>query len=242
MSNVTIFLLILDGGPSNLFCLNKFSFIRDLFRIISKCVGETKFADGEPETPFVISFMFFRYICPVLVNPMKYGAVEEISPNQLATLLSCSKLLNDVALNNWEKYDKLSGSWILENFKKLCDCINLFIDEEEIQKAQIIIESSTHEEKHPRTEKLLWRKQLYQQFMSWGFAEDTSILKQTHSTNSVSSFGSSHSVTVDSSQSEGTPEIVTKLLEKMNSSKWILKGEKKQVKVSLILCNLLKSK
>lgn len=198
-----------------------FSFLRDLFRIISKYVGETKFADGESETPFVISFMFFRYICPILVNPMKYGALEEISPNQSTTLLSCSKLLNDVALNNCEKYDESTGKWLSNNFKKLCDCINLFIDEADIERTQIIIESSVKEQKSTESEKLLWRKQLNEQLVNWGLSNSNPSLKSqmTRSSSSTSLGSEPKSSSSLTSMIEGMPEIVSAFLEKMNSSK-----------------------
>jgi len=138
--------------------------------------------------------------------------------------------LNDVSLNNYDKYDELTGKWIGESFKKLCDCINLFIDEKEIQNAQLIIESSVEAQRYSESEKLLWRKQLRERLSSWGFGPQLKRRDSTSSESSTSSFRSSFSE-VEVKHSNSNPlDPVAKFFSLISSPKWKLREERKDVK------------
>jgi hypothetical protein len=80
-------------------------------------------------TPQIISFIFFHYICPVLVNPVKYDLYEEVTSQALIGLINTSKLLKDVALNTVEKWqnDPLVLSFIERHNPEIMKHMNLIL-------------------------------------------------------------------------------------------------------------------
>jgi len=50
--------------------------------------------------------------------------------------------LNDVSLCNKEKYEKTKSDWIEDKFQISCNHLKKMLNENEISKAKIIIESS----------------------------------------------------------------------------------------------------
>jgi hypothetical protein len=108
-------------------------------------------------TPQIISFIFFHYICPVLVNPVKYDIMEEAPTHALTGLVNTSKLLKDVALNCVEKWqnDPLVLSYIEKNHPAIMKHMNLILvrtsyyninfwkDEADLASCKAILEAST---------------------------------------------------------------------------------------------------
>jgi hypothetical protein len=55
-------------------------------------------------TPQITDFIFFHFICPVIVNPTKYNILEEVPTHAIHGLINTSKLLKDVALKSTDKW------------------------------------------------------------------------------------------------------------------------------------------
>lgn len=178
-------------------------------------MNETEFQDGKPETPFVLSFMFFRYICPVIVNPPKYGFVYELDPEVSASLVSVSKLLNDLSLNNHDKYDNITGQWIQSHFQKLCDFMTILLDDNEIQKAKMIIEASVNAPLFTIEEKISESRNLKKLL--------DELNPQRDSTDSSSSSSLQKTIEIE--------ELIGSFLDKFNNSNWKLRKELSKYKV-----------
>ena len=175
-------------------------------------MDNTEFKDGKPATPFVLSFIVFRYVCPVLINPLRYGVVEEEpSPDVSVGLVSISKLLNDLSLCNKDKYDKRTGEWVNSRFQRLCVYLKSLLNEEEIETAKLILESSVEPQKFTDEEK----------------QEDIEILE---------GFFRDMNAPLESSISHrrDSKHIIAKFFAKFNSLDWKLKEEKPEYKVKEI--------
>jgi hypothetical protein len=98
---------------------------REIFRFTQNVLNE-RFPE---RTPQITSFIFFHYICPVLVNPVKYGIIEEVPSHALTGLVNTSKLLKDVALNSIEKWqhDPLISQFIEKNHPAIAQHMKLIL-------------------------------------------------------------------------------------------------------------------
>jgi hypothetical protein len=73
---------------------------REIFSFTQKILNK-KFPE---RTPLITDFIFFHFICPVIVNPTKYEILEDVPAHALPGLINVSKLLKDVALNATDKW------------------------------------------------------------------------------------------------------------------------------------------
>lgn len=102
-----------------------FSFLRDMFQVISQEVELKKFREWD--SPFVLDFIFFRYFCPSIVDPVKWQIVEQLPPSALQGCIAASKILNDLALKNIDKWEKDINEWIQQRNPVLFEFIRKLI-------------------------------------------------------------------------------------------------------------------
>lgn len=117
--------------------------------------------------------------------------------------------MNDISLNNKEKYNNFIGNWVEGNFQILCNHLTELLDEKEIEKAKMIIESSVETPTYTPEEK----------------EYDCKIVKNF--------FESLNPKKMDISGVTSSEDIVSKFLVKMNHPEWFLrKDEKSKYKVN----------
>lgn len=117
MSDVSIFVKMIEFN-FDLFCMIC-SFLRDMFQAIQKEVDKKQF--DEFQTIFVLDYVFFRYICPSIVDPVKWQIVEQIPTHALQGCIAACKILNDLALRNTDKWEKVINEWIIKKHPPLLE-------------------------------------------------------------------------------------------------------------------------
>jgi len=95
-------------------------------------------------TPIISDFIFFHFICPVLVNPQKFELVENLSETCLISLLNLAKITKDVALNAKERWEEnIEITKFIEKLHPLIiEHVNLLLNEKDLEQCKTILESS----------------------------------------------------------------------------------------------------
>ncbi|PRP85413.1 ras GTPase-activating protein 1-like [Planoprotostelium fungivorum] len=71
--------------------------LRQLLRIVQRTV-EDKFGEDPFEPPFALSLLFFHWVCPAVIDPLKYHITKKSSLTHVfMTQVAASKVLKDVA-------------------------------------------------------------------------------------------------------------------------------------------------
>jgi hypothetical protein len=94
------------------------SLFREIFAKIQQFVN-LKFGKDN-NSPLVLDFIFFKFICPAIIHPKRYELVpeeDELSTQSLRSLINVSKILNNLAHNIDEKFES-------KEFEKLKTFIN----------------------------------------------------------------------------------------------------------------------
>jgi hypothetical protein len=97
----------------------------------------------------VLDFLFFKFICPAIVNPQRSGLISpdvELPVNASKNFVLISKILNDVTHNSSDKYEVAAiRDCITNNNGKLVKGMVSLLDSKKIEKAKAIVEASTSE-------------------------------------------------------------------------------------------------
>jgi hypothetical protein len=97
----------------------------------------------------VLDFLFFKFICPAIINPQRSGLISEdveVPLNSRKNFVVISKILNDVTHNTSDKYDVPSiRDCISNNYGRLVEGMVSLLDTKKIEKAKAIVEASTTE-------------------------------------------------------------------------------------------------
>eukprot|EP01119_Soliformovum_irregulare_P005845 TRINITY_DN1759_c0_g5_i1.p1 TRINITY_DN1759_c0_g5~~TRINITY_DN1759_c0_g5_i1.p1 ORF type:complete len:595 (+),score=133.07 TRINITY_DN1759_c0_g5_i1:247-1785(+) len=119
--------------------------LREIFLMIQQAVDVKFNKDGILKAPLSLDIMFFKFICPTLIDPARFHIVEEeISTEVKPTLLTLSKILNDLALNNTDKpWGNHINTFILKNHESLVESLNTLTNKEHIEQHRLVLESST---------------------------------------------------------------------------------------------------
>lgn len=113
-----------------------------MFNISKQFDNSKSKMEGSMDTCFILNFFFFKFFCPVLTNPIKYGIVEKLDNNTANALGYCSILLNDVSLKNDTKWSLVVNKWITDQYRALYLFIYKLIDKNDIIQHKIVVESS----------------------------------------------------------------------------------------------------
>jgi hypothetical protein len=124
-------------AKSPIFCPPLF---REVFSEIQKAV-EKKFPNTD--NPMVLDFIFFKFICPAIIDPKKYEIIEfdqNLPANASRSLINISKLLNDLTHKMVDKYEEPEYASIKQLIEKrhteVKQNLKLLLDESEIAKVK----------------------------------------------------------------------------------------------------------
>jgi len=125
--------------------VNSFQYCPAIFReILASIQIEIQSQFGESKGPMVLDFLFFKFVCPALVNPKKFQIVDggdEIPIHSIRSLVNFSKFLNDTTHNLSEKFEGSKFAkiriFIQNSHVLLLAVLNNFLDPQEIQKATL---------------------------------------------------------------------------------------------------------
>lgn len=96
-----------------------------MFQAINKEVELKKF--DEFQSIFVLDYIFFRYICPSIVDPVKWQIIENLPSHALQGCIAACKILNDLALKNVDKWEEDINEWIKEKHPTLVTFVEKLI-------------------------------------------------------------------------------------------------------------------
>eukprot|EP01119_Soliformovum_irregulare_P009886 TRINITY_DN2378_c6_g1_i1.p1 TRINITY_DN2378_c6_g1~~TRINITY_DN2378_c6_g1_i1.p1 ORF type:complete len:524 (-),score=157.31 TRINITY_DN2378_c6_g1_i1:95-1666(-) len=143
-ANLTDALLIVDN-----FLVN-FSFttytcpipLRQAFAIIQSTI-ESRFRDEITAElpPIGLDLIFFKFICPAIISAQKF--IPKVRPEIQPSLITVSKLLNDLALNNSSRWNPRVGEFMNEKHPLLRSLFFTLIDHEAIKMAEENIQVET---------------------------------------------------------------------------------------------------
>eukprot|EP01119_Soliformovum_irregulare_P005843 TRINITY_DN1759_c0_g3_i2.p1 TRINITY_DN1759_c0_g3~~TRINITY_DN1759_c0_g3_i2.p1 ORF type:complete len:571 (+),score=154.22 TRINITY_DN1759_c0_g3_i2:228-1715(+) len=118
--------------------------LRQVFLMIQEAVDAKFTQDGILKAPLSLDIMFFKFICPTLIDPTRFHIVEDDVPSNVKpTLLMLSKILNDLALNNTDKpWGNQINNFILKNHEILVESLKILTNKEHIEQHRSVLESS----------------------------------------------------------------------------------------------------
>eukprot|EP01119_Soliformovum_irregulare_P000526 TRINITY_DN1036_c0_g1_i1.p1 TRINITY_DN1036_c0_g1~~TRINITY_DN1036_c0_g1_i1.p1 ORF type:complete len:526 (+),score=134.00 TRINITY_DN1036_c0_g1_i1:438-2015(+) len=158
--------------------------LREVFCAVQTGVEE-KFGSNEltGRAPLVLDLIFFKFICPALVNPSRYDLLPSITPKAQTDLITASKILNDLALNNTDKpWGETINQWIARYHPILAEKIHLLIDKQHIEQHKEVVQSSMMETPVTDIQRRETRENLLDYFLSQNNLEDTKSVQELMST------------------------------------------------------------
>eukprot|EP01119_Soliformovum_irregulare_P004282 TRINITY_DN15282_c0_g1_i1.p1 TRINITY_DN15282_c0_g1~~TRINITY_DN15282_c0_g1_i1.p1 ORF type:complete len:540 (-),score=94.29 TRINITY_DN15282_c0_g1_i1:60-1616(-) len=116
--------------------------LRATFAALHACVY-AKFKDRAFRSP-VLDLVFFKFFCPCVIDPSRFEVVEktDIPPESKPVLLTVSKLLNDLALKNIDKWGDEINEFIANTHSLLIDHFALLTDEKRLEEHKTVLLSS----------------------------------------------------------------------------------------------------
>eukprot|EP01119_Soliformovum_irregulare_P007171 TRINITY_DN19573_c0_g1_i2.p1 TRINITY_DN19573_c0_g1~~TRINITY_DN19573_c0_g1_i2.p1 ORF type:complete len:434 (-),score=69.10 TRINITY_DN19573_c0_g1_i2:36-1337(-) len=135
--------------------------LRETFHAVQFIIQE-KFGTNDEilkRAPLVLDIIFFKFMCPTIIDPVRFLIVDDVPAEAKAPLLTVSKILNDLALNNLDKpWGDTVNDFIKENHPHLVLTLKTLTDKDNIEQHKMVIASSVtlhettdDEKQHSRT-------------------------------------------------------------------------------------------
>jgi len=99
--------------------------LREVFCSIQEAATQ-KFGDEILKTPLTLDIMFFKYICPSIIDPKKFQLTQEdVSMEASSALSTISSILNDLVLKNQDtSWGEIINMFISTNHSCLVEILN----------------------------------------------------------------------------------------------------------------------